>query len=397
VGLRFVVVEANMVRITQVACLWLVFISRVAFAEPSLRIVRDKSGHAVGFEASGLPAEKLAKLDKNSRSEILAVYIVEKTEDALPADQPPLLGKYELDEDTLQFTPQFPLLQGNRYRAVLHPEVLEGKKAGPKLAVTLDIAIPAPKRSAATVVTRIYPTAGKLPENQLRFYLHFSQPMGKGEAYEHLKLQGENGKTIEMPFLELGEELWDGSGTRLTLLIHPGRIKRGLRPREEIGPVLEAGHSYTLVVDAAWKDAAGQALKGEFRKKFAVENPVEVGIDVAAWKIEPPAVKTRQPLVVNFPRPLDHALLLSKVHVLNASNRLVAGDVAVSDEEREWAFTPAEPWSGSGYALEIDTVLEDVAGNRIGRAFELEAGETEKQNGPEKIRIPVTLGGVKSK
>lgn len=386
-----------MVRITPIAWLWLVFISQIAFAEPSLRIVRDKSGHAVGFEASGLSEENLAKLNADSRSEVLTVYIVEKPDEALPADQPPILGKYELDEDTLKFTPQFPLLAGNRYRAVLHPELLEGKKADLNLAVTLDIALPAPKRLAATVVTQIYPTASKLPENQLRFYLHFSQPMGKGEAYEHLKLQGENGKTIEMPFLELGEELWDGSGTRLTLLIHPGRIKRGLRPREEIGPVLEAGHSYTLVVDAGWKDAAGQPLKAEFRKKFAVEKPVEVGIDIAAWKIEPPAAKTRQPLVVKFPRPLDHALLLSKVHVLNASARLVVGDVVVSDEERQWAFTPAEPWSGGEYSLEIDTVLEDVAGNRIGRAFELEAGETEKQKGPEKIRIPVTLGAAKSK
>jgi hypothetical protein len=124
---------------------------------------------------------------------------------------------------------------------------------------------------------------------------------------------------------------------------------------------------------------------------FVVEKPVEVGIDTAAWKIEPLTAKSRQPLIVKFPRPLDHALLLSKVHLLNASSRLVVGDVSIGDEERQWAFTPAQPWDANGYTIEIDTVLEDGAGNRIGRAFELAEGETVKQTGPEKVRIPVVV------
>lgn len=380
-----------------VAVFLIAFFAQVASAEPALRIVRDKSGHAVGFEASGLAEESLAKLGEEFRKELLAVYIVEKAADVLPAETPPLLGKYEVDEDSLRFMPQFPLLAGNRYRAVLQPEVLEGKKADPKLAVTLDIALPAPKRTAATVVTQVYPTASKLPENQLRFYLHFSQPMSKGEAYDHLKMLKENGEAIEMPFLELGEELWDGTGTRLTLLIHPGRIKRGLRPREELGAVLEAGQRYTLAVDAAWKDAGGQPLKEGYLKKFVVEKPVETGIDTAAWKIVAPAASSKQPLVVKFPRPLDHALLLKKIAVLNASHRLVLGDVKVSDEERQWSFTPAEPWQSTEYELEVDKVLEDVAGNRIGRAFELAEGETVKQTGPMSVRIPFVVTEASSR
>jgi len=385
-----------MFRIAPLCLVCCVLAAECLAAEPVLRIVRDKSGHAIGFEANGLPEEQLAKLSEDSRGQLLAVFVLEKGKDELPADQPPLLGKYEVDEDNLRFTPRFPFLPGNRYRGRLHPEVLEGKKPDPKHAVTLDIALPAPKRTAATVVTQIYPTAGKLPENQLRFYLHFSQPMSKGEAYTHLHLLKENGEEIDRPFLELGEELWDTSGTRLTLLIHPGRIKRGLRPRDELGPVLEMGHSYTLVVDAAWKDAGGEPLKAPFHKKFATEKPVEVGIDTATWKIVPPAANSKQPLVVKFPRPLDHGLLLSKLYVLGPSGRPTVGDVAVTSEERQWAFTPAEPWQGGEYSLEVDTVLEDLAGNRIGRPFELAEGETEKQKGPEKIRITVSIAAPKA-
>jgi hypothetical protein len=362
-----------------------------ACAEPVLRVVRDKSGRAVAFEANGLPEEKLAKLSEESHGQLLAVYVVGKAAGQQSADLPPLLGKYEVDESVLRFTPRFSLLPGTRYRAVLRTEVLEGKQADPRNAITLEIALSSPKRIAGTVLTRIYPSSDKLPENQLRFYLHFSQPMSKGVAYTHLQLLKKNGEPVELPFLELGEELWDTSGKRLTLLIDPGRIKRGLKPREDVGPVLEAGQSYTLVVDARWKDATGEQLQAGFRKSFAVEQPVEVGIDTAAWKIESPAAGSKQPLVVKFPRPLDHALLHKTMSVLNAAGKAVVGEIAVTDQERQWKFTPAESWGSGAYGLEVDEVLEDPVGNRIGRAFELAEGETVKQTGPRIVRIPFTV------
>src|SRR5205809_756454 len=116
-------------------------------------------------------------------------------------------------------------------------------------------AIPAPPRSEPTKVTAVYPSADTLPDNQLRFYLHFSAPMSRGEAYSRVKLLKEDGQPVSFPFLELDEELWDKSGKRLTLLFHPGRVKRGLKPREEFGPIMESGHKYTLVIDKGWLDA----------------------------------------------------------------------------------------------------------------------------------------------
>ena len=68
-------------------------------------------------------------------------------------------------------------------------------------------------------------------------------------------------KEVDLPFLELEQELWDSSGKRFTLFFDPGRIKRGLKPREEVGPALEEGKSYTFVVDRAWHDAQGDSLK----------------------------------------------------------------------------------------------------------------------------------------
>ena len=90
--------------------------------------------------------------------------------------------------------------------------------------------------------------------------------MSRGEAYRHIRLLDGAGKPVDTPFLELDEELWLRDGTRFTLLFDPGRIKRGLKPREELGPVLEAGKSYQLVIDRDWLDAEGNPLKTEFRK-----------------------------------------------------------------------------------------------------------------------------------
>ena len=105
---------------------------------------------------------------------------------------------------------------------------------------------------ATTRVAAVYPSRDFLPENLLHFYIHFSAPMSRGEAYQRIKLIDSTGKPVDAPFLELDEELWSPDGTRFTLIFDPGRIKRGLRPREEVGTgagvgqVVFTGHRSSL-------------------------------------------------------------------------------------------------------------------------------------------------------
>ena len=37
-----------------------------------------------------------------------------------------------------------------------------------------------------------------------------------------------------------------------------------------------------------------------------------------------------------------------------------------------WSFVPEKPWAAGRYSLVIDTTLEDLAGNSIGRPFEVD-------------------------
>jgi hypothetical protein len=109
--------------------------------------------------------------------------------------------------------------------------------------------IPRLTLESTTRVEHVYPSAGELPENQLKLYVFFSAPMRRGEAWQRVHLLDSDGKPVELAFLEIDQELWDRDHTRLTILFDPGRIKRGLLPLAESGKILEAGKRYTLAID----------------------------------------------------------------------------------------------------------------------------------------------------
>lgn len=287
----------------------------------------------------------------------------------------PIKGSYRVVDGVLRFEPRFPLERGVLYTAWFDPAELPRGRERLGGWQSRAVFLPRPGRPA-TAVEHVYPSADELPENLLRFYLHFSAPMGRGGAYEHIHLLKEDGRPVDVPFLELAEELWSDDNRRLTLFIDPGRIKRGLKPREDVGPVLEAGERYTLVIDRDWPDADGEPLREEYRKSFRAVAPREMAVEPKAWKVRPPGAGTRDPLAVAFPAPLDHALLGRMLTVRHADGRPVAGVGQATPGETGWTFTPERPWAAGAYRLAADPRLEDVAGNRVGRPFEVDLSRT---------------------
>ncbi|HEV3143998.1 MAG TPA: hypothetical protein VGZ47_08960, partial [Gemmataceae bacterium] len=278
---------------------------------------------------------------------------------------------------------RFPFTAGLDYRAVYTP------RTGAKLE--LKFTLPKQQAAATTAVDHVYPSSDKLPENQLKFYLHFSASMSRGQAYSHIRLLDENGKRVEQPFLELEDELWDPASRRFTLFIHPGRIKRGLKPREELGPALVQGKRYTLLIDSAWSDAEGNPLQKEFRKEFVVGPPDETQPDPKGWKLEAPG-SGRAPLIVRLPKPLDHALLNRLLWVVDAAGTRSAGRIQISGGETVWSFLPEQPWKIGEYKLVIDTALEDLAGNSIARPFEVDEFHTvQKEVKAKTVELPFVV------
>jgi hypothetical protein len=307
-------------------------------------------------------------------SSILSVY-------AGGADSPAMFGAYSVEDGTLVFRPQWPLAAGLHVRVVFHPAGMAPVEAGFETPKT----VPA----ATTRIEHVYPSSDTLPANTLKLYIYFSSPMLRGEAWQHIQLLDEHGAPVELPFLELDQELWDPTNTRLTVLFDPGRIKRGLVPLNEVGPNIQEGRRYTLSISRDWQDATGSPLAAAFSKLFRVVGDEREPVNPAQWRIDPPKESTRDPLVVTFPRPLDYALLQRTITVFG-----VPGKVEVARGETEWRFTPDAPWKTGPHEMVVQTSLEDVAGNRVGRPFDVDTfREVTKQIETPTVSVPFRIGG----
>jgi hypothetical protein len=337
---------------------------------PAIRLNGDaaKTIDVAGLSAKDLEAVGKLGLKDDEWRALFAVYVA-------PAEGkergPALLGSYRVEEGMVRFEPRFPLVQGVRYQVVFEPARIPTRAVLKEKTVEKEILLAKPK-TEPTIVTQVYPTTDKLPENQLKVYIHFSAPMSRGDSYKHIKLLDEKGKAVDLPFLELDQELWDSTGQRLTVFCDPGRIKRGLKPREEFGPVLEEGKSYTLVIERDLEDANGNRLKESFKKTFKALAPDDTQPDPKTWKVQAPAAGTKTPVVVIFPKSMDRALLERLVWVTDDRGHKPAGKATVTEKETIWQFTPEKPWEAGTYQLVADTRLEDLAGNSIARPFEVD-------------------------
>lgn len=310
-------------------------------------------------------------LDGRSAEDVVRVLVAR--------DSPAVLGDYRLDGATIRFRPMFPFDPGREYLV----RVAVGEE--PLFAT---VRLPARDIEPSTVVTAIFPTSDVLPENQLKLYVHFSAPMAGGDGLPFVKLLDENGHEVVDPFLPLGDAFWDREMRRYTVFFDPGRVKQGILPNEQMGrPILE-GKRYTLVIDREWRDAQGLPLASGHRKQIIAGPPDETPIDPKRWRVHAPRAGTRDVLVVDFGEPLDRAVLLRALTVDG-----VDGSAETAENETRWVFTPAEAWSAGTYELVALALLEDLAGNQIGKPFEVDVFDRidSPDDVPETHRIPFAV------
>jgi hypothetical protein len=295
---------------------------------------------------------------------------------------PPLVGSYSVESGALLFHPRYPITAGVHYHAVF--------RAPSGATVTNDFDGPPRATNPVARVEQVYPTADVLPSNVLRLYILFSAPMSQGEAAAHIKIEDDKGKVLPDELLP-GEELWDPSFRRLTMTFDPGRIKRGLTSNRTIGPPIAEGRHYTLVVDRNWPDARGVPMVQGFTRSFVGGPANRTPPDPAEWRVTAPPKGTTKALVVDFPAPMNYALLLRLIQVTRARAK-VAGAITLDRHEAEWLFTPDTAWQAGDYQLVVDTGIEDLAGNRIGEPFDIDIFEKVAKTIERKsIAIPFTV------
>jgi hypothetical protein len=324
---------------------------------------------------------------------ILSVYTHEAYERNI--DQP-IAGKYEWEGNKIFFRPAYEFSSGETYHAVFTLETFL-KRAGLKHDVflqkaELSFSIPDNVRPP-TAIEAIFPEATSLPENLLRMYICFSNPMMPGEAYDHISLTREDGTRVEKAFLVVDQELWDTERKRFTLLFDPGRIKRGLKSNLDLGAPLKEGEEYHLIIDSTWRDVHGNPLTESVTKTFTVSTAERSKVFHRQWKLVLPAAGSLDDIVIYFDRPMDHALVLKYITIKNQLGE-VAGRAELMNDVT-WKFTPDHTWVEGEYLIVTSPLLEDVAGNNLNNVFDLDLVNESRVNSLEPIEISLMITGPK--
>jgi hypothetical protein len=306
-----------------------------------------KDGRATGISIS-------KSILKNASEDSLPMQLQVRL--AKPGEQPAIAGEYSIDEHEVIFEPFIPFTRGLRYEVLIKH----------RLPIVLEI----PKATDAPKLLAIYPSSDTVPENLLKFYFVFSQPMQKGHALDYINLTDQKGDSLRNIFLNLQQELWNEEGTVLTLWLDPGRIKRHLQPNELLGPPLQEGKKYQLMLSAEWPDEQGASLIQGYTKNIVAtirdsSTPVPLN-----WKLKLPKERTSQAFEMDLREPHDYFLLQNTIRIIDPTGNVVDGTALITEGEKKYSFIPAKPWSSGMYKLQIETRLEDLAGNNLSRLFD---------------------------
>jgi hypothetical protein len=316
---------------------------------------------------------------------LVPVYPTEVVESArASAALQPVAGRYAVGHDGIRFVPRFPFVAGTSYSVVLGAIETDQDATDGRV---LSVERPMPVADPSTAVIGMFPTARSIPRNQLRLYVHFSAPMAEGESRRCISVvRADTGEPIGDPFTPTDPELWDPTRRRLTVLFDPARIKRGLRAQREVGYPLHEGMPIRVVVDEAFRDAAGKPLVQRFERSYEVGPDERRRVDPSAWVVDAPTAGTHDALVVVFDRSLDHALLQHCIVVVTGDGRRLDGVIGVERGESVWSFRPESPWAAAPHRIWVDQILEDGAGNSVWRVFDRDVdSEPSSTEGPAHV------------
>lgn len=290
-------------------------------------------------------------LKESENMKDLQVFVIGESQTAV-------MGQWERLGDSQKFTPIVPFSMAQTY---------EVKKEGKTLG---QFTIPQRSASNEAKILHMYPVQDSVPQNLLKIYVQFSEPMQNvGDALRHISVFNETEEKEVPVFLPLETELWNREHDRLTLWLDPGRIKTDLIPNRELGMPLQVGHTYTIRFKNSWKTADGRSLQ-PYGKKWYVTHRDATKPQVDKWKVLAPPSNSKGALSIEFEEPLDFVLAQESLHIENRAGIDIPGIWEISDDGSKAEFTPENSWISGTYRLVVNAKLEDLAGNNLNRLFD---------------------------
>ncbi len=231
-------------------------------------------------------------------------------------------------------------------------------------------------------IAQVFPSAGTVPENLLRFHVFFNRPPPVDRLREAVRLVYDEDQPVPHAFLDLDQGLWDADGVRLTLLLHPGRIKSGLAAQQALGPALDRGRRYQLQLDLSLLNETPAPAPQWHRHAFQVRAPIDSTAEPAKWRLTLPPAASRDPLAIDFGRSMDRLGLEHGLHLVADNGVAIDFQLRIAAGEQLVFLTPSCPWAPQLFTLLVSPTLEDVAGNRPTEPFVARAPQTAKGRPP---------------
>jgi len=279
----------------------------------------------------------------------------------------PVTGHYSKTNNVLSFQPLVKL--GNNLHFIIKyatPEgtILQSEYRTPKAVVLY---------KNPPEVADIYPVSDNIPENILCFHVLFDRPMAQDpEAYKKARII-HNG--TEVPLVWKHTAYWTHGGKLLVLMVHPGRVKRGI---SYLGKAFEIGQTYTLLIEKEIQDPQGRILTEQVEKHFTIGKADHKIPKLRKGHITFPETPDSSPITLTFSEAMDFACMVEGVEVLDANNNLLPISISHIDDER-YEIRPEKSWSPGTYQLVLKPVVGDLCGNRFHKKFETTKKPTQQE------------------
>lgn len=269
-----------------------------------------------------------------------------------------VLGTSEEEDGRIVFTPVVPFTGGLSYL------IRYGHHDIATFNVPFDTTYSDPE------LLGIYPSSDTVPENLLKMYFTFSEPMMEGKSASQVFVIRNETDTLRNVFLDLTPELWNAESTVLTLWIDPGRVKRDLIPNKMLGKPIEQSSNYKVVVERHWRSQQGARTKKDYLKLVHVGKRDDEMPSVDKWRIRAPKSETFDTLYVEFNESIDFKLMTDAIHVIDSERRLLDCVKLPGRHEKMLLIVPITNWKQGIYSLMVEPRLEDLAGNNLTRLFD---------------------------
>lgn len=218
------------------------------------------------------------------------------------------------------------------------------------------------------MISTIFPNSEKIPLNILTFYIEFNKPMIPiKDAYKKVKLFEKNNNEMQNVWRQ--KSFWINGNKTLVLMIHPGRVKNGIRATSELGDLFEVGTIITMQIMNGLVAEDGSETIRATTKNYTI---AELDKTIPKFKkttIKKPRQNTNDTLQFSFSEVMDYGLV-NKWLLVKLDNDTFAGDF-ISIDGIEWKFVPKKKWISGVFYLVIGSKAGDLCHNQLDRRFEV--------------------------